>query len=106
MGAGAPSDMVSDRLRKQVRDAIDYDVRAVDQYGDLYVDGIEDAATAVMAEVVTPLVDMLTYIELHMNRYQWKVLTTDQKNLLADLIDEERATEFPDDHTPIERWWQ
>jgi hypothetical protein len=100
---------VSAILREKIRDAIQFDVSAEgcdNPYGSPpWVDGIEDAATAVMAEVVTPLVELLLYIELHIGQYQWKVLTTDQKNLLADLIDEQRANEYPDDHTPMERWW-
>lgn len=97
---------MSAMLREKVTDAITDNVDPALVLGSLSIDGVPAAVTEIMAEVVTPLVDMLTYIELHMTRYQWKVLTTAQKNLLADLIDEERALNYPDDHTPMERWWQ
>lgn len=52
------------------------------------------------------MADLLTYLALHVGRYEWKVLTTEQKNLWADLIDEHRAREYPNDFEPMERWWQ
>lgn len=52
------------------------------------------------------ILETLLYMELHVGRYEWSQLTTEQKNLLADLIDEGRAKEYPDDHEPMERWWQ
>lgn len=98
--------MTSQRLRDQVFNAIEGNVDARLVWGSLSLDGIPDATDEVMTKVVQPLVEMLTYLELHVGRYQWTVLTTPQKNLLADLIDERRARDFPDDHEPMERWWQ
>lgn len=60
------------------------------------------------------MADMLTYIALHVGKYQWKVLTTDQKELWADLIDRDRTVQDEHDnyvgtdmaYQPVERWWR
>ena len=50
--------------------------------------------------------DILCSLNLYIGQYEWTQLTTEQKNMLADVVDRERQQNFPDDHTPLERWWQ
>jgi hypothetical protein len=59
------------------------------------------------------LADLVTYAELHFGRFVWTQLTTDQKELLADLIDakydrQDAEENTPADrrYTPTERWWR
>lgn len=53
--------------------------------------------------------DMLAYLDLHIGRYQYKVLTTDQKNMLADLVDAGckrlAKAEGWDEARTVDRWW-
>ncbi len=55
--------------------------------------------------------DLLSYLALHIGRYEWTQLTTEQKELLADVIEEKhRRMEAEDglDYTsvPVHRWWR
>lgn len=55
--------------------------------------------------------DLLSYLALHIGRYEWRQLTTEQKDLLADVIEEKhRRMEAEDglDYTsvPVNRWWR
>lgn len=50
--------------------------------------------------------EILLSLNLYIGEYEWKQLTTEQKNFFADLIDTYRAENFPEDHEPMERWWQ
>jgi hypothetical protein len=50
--------------------------------------------------------DLLAYLDLHIGRYQWKVLTAEQKELMADLVDESERRSQPDDPRVVERWWR
>lgn len=54
---------------------------------------------------IDEIIETLLYIELHIGRHEWKQLTTSQKDLLADLIDERRSAEY-NDYEPMERWWR
>lgn len=95
-------------LRSKVADAlthIDGSMSTTEAYGPLHLDGFPEATDEIMTEVVTPLTDLLVTLHLYMSRATWTHLTTDQKNLLADLIDEYHASEYPDAQ-PMERWWQ
>lgn len=53
--------------------------------------------------------DLLAYLDLHIVRYQYKVLTTEQKNMLADLVDASCAREAVEEGyaeaRTVDRWW-
>lgn len=95
---------MSDLLREKVNDAT-LGLYATERGFSWAVGGREEAVDEIMDEVVTPLVDLVTYLYLYMTRHTWTQLTTDQKNLLADLVDEWNRTQY-EDSEPLERWWQ
>lgn len=49
---------------------------------------------------------LLSYLHLYTSRHTWTQLTTDQKELFADIIDAHNLREFPDDPGVVDRWWR
>lgn len=65
--------------------------------------------------LLTEVADLLAYLDLHLGRYPWTQLTTRQKEVMADLIDNAGTIEQlnnPDEYRPgesprrVERWWR
>lgn len=55
---------------------------------------------------ITEVEELLASIWLYVNWYSvTRQLTTDQKNLWANAIDAVHDRNFPDDNSPVERWW-
>ncbi len=53
------------------------------------------------------IADLCFSLNLYLPLHTWKQLTTDQKNLLADLIDMATAELYAAEKLePIERWWR
>lgn len=66
----------------------------------------QDLLIRLLATKGTELKDLLVYLHLYVTQHTWTQLTTDQKELFADIVDEHRRREYPDDPVPIERWWR
>lgn len=60
------------------------------------------------------LKDLLYTLNLYIGYHTWTQLTNEQKELLADVLDEEYAKQDREDgyvgtdmaHQPVERWWR
>jgi len=60
------------------------------------------------------LKDLLTTLNLYIGHYAWTQLTTEQKELLADVVDSEHEKQDMNDghwgtdlaYRPTERWWR
>lgn len=51
--------------------------------------------------------ELLCYLNLYTSYHTWTKLTTEQKELFANVIDEDRFEEYgEEDVHPVERWWR
>ena len=58
--------------------------------------------------------DLLSYLWLYQRRHTWTQLTTEQKELFADVVDEDHRVQDIEDgyvgtdmaYTPVDRWWR
>jgi hypothetical protein len=72
------------------------------------VETLDDELVRLRAEH-DQVADLLAYLDLHIGTYEWKVLTTEEKELMADLIDESRRNMAAEEGQPISmtpRWWR
>jgi hypothetical protein len=57
-------------------------------------------------QAMAPLKDLIVNLWLYVGRHAWTQLTTEQKELFADVVDEMNRRDYPDDPIPTERWWR
>lgn len=56
---------------------------------------------------IAALEDLICALWLYVGwKYVTEKLTTEQRDLFADVIDRYHLREFPDDYVPTDRWWR
>lgn len=60
--------------------------------------------TSADAALVGQLEDLICTLWLYTGHYAWKQLTTEQRELFADVLD--RRPQDDGDFSPVDRWWR
>ena len=60
--------------------------------------------TSADAALVGQLEDLICTLWLYTGHYAWKQLTTEQRELFADVLD--RRPQDDGDFEPVDRWWR